>query len=74
MRTPRDGVLPASDRLQIVALDVTNPESIANAVHTAGPIDVLVNNAGIGAVGAFEATPWRPRESCSTPTPSASWR
>ncbi|WP_111511281.1 SDR family oxidoreductase [Mycobacterium kyogaense] len=57
MRTPRQDVLPSSDRLQIVALDVTDPDSIANAMQTAGPIDVLVNNAGIGAVGAFEATP-----------------
>jgi len=57
MRTPRDGVLPRSGRLQVLALDVTDPESVATAVRSAGPIDVLVNNAGIGAVGAFEATP-----------------
>jgi short-subunit dehydrogenase len=36
---------------------VTRPESIASAVEASGPIDVLVNNAGIGLVGAFEATP-----------------
>ncbi len=41
----------------MLALDVTDPESIAATVQSAGPIDVLVNNAGIGAVGAFEATP-----------------
>jgi short-subunit dehydrogenase len=40
-----------------LALDVTKSESIAAAIKTAGPIDVLVNNAGIGVVGAFEATP-----------------
>jgi len=57
MRTPREDLLPASDRLRVLALDVTRPESIAAAVRAAGPIDVLVNNAGIGAVGAFEATP-----------------
>ncbi|PRC41724.1 short-chain dehydrogenase/reductase, partial [Mycobacterium sp. ITM-2017-0098] len=57
MRTPREDVLPTSDRLKVLALDVTNPGSIAEAVRAAGPIDVLVNNAGIGAVGAFEATP-----------------
>ena len=57
MRTPRADVLPISDRLRVVALDVTKPESIAAAIESAGPIDVLVNNAGIGAVGAFEATP-----------------
>jgi NAD(P)-dependent dehydrogenase (short-subunit alcohol dehydrogenase family) len=57
MRTPHEGVLPRSPSLRIVSLDVTNQESIAAAVEAAGPIDVLVNNAGIGVVGAFEATP-----------------
>jgi NAD(P)-dependent dehydrogenase (short-subunit alcohol dehydrogenase family) len=57
MRTPREDVLPASPRLRVVALDVTNSDSIAAAIEAAGPIDVLVNNAGIGAVGVFEATP-----------------
>ena len=41
----------------MLALDVTKPESIAAALEASGPIDVLVNNAGIGAIGAFEATP-----------------
>lgn len=56
MRTPREDVLPKSSRMRVIALDVTSPESIAAAVRAAGPIDVLVNNAGIGVVGAFEAT------------------
>src|SRR5688572_7132640 len=57
MRTPREDVLPRSDRLRVIALDVTKPESIAAALEASGPIDVLVNNAGIGLMGAFEATP-----------------
>ncbi|UVK46877.1 SDR family oxidoreductase [Mesorhizobium sp. AR07] len=57
MRTPREDILPRSERLRILPLDVTKEESIAAAVEAAGPIDVLVNNAGIGVVGAFEATP-----------------
>ena len=44
-------------RLRVLPLDVTDEASIAALIETAGPIDVLVNNAGIGAVGAFEVTP-----------------
>ncbi|MCF8481235.1 MAG: SDR family oxidoreductase [Rhodospirillum sp.] len=57
MRGPNADVLPSSENLRILPLDVTSEESIAVAVEAAGPIDVLVNNAGIGVVGAFEATP-----------------
>jgi NAD(P)-dependent dehydrogenase (short-subunit alcohol dehydrogenase family) len=57
MRTPREDVLPRSDRLCVIALDVTRADSVAAAIEASGPIDVLVNNAGIGAMGAFEATP-----------------
>lgn len=57
MRTPRPDLLSASPRMHVIALDVTQPESIAAALKASGPIDVLVNNAGIGVVGAFEATP-----------------
>ena len=57
MRAPRPGDLPESERLRILPLDVTNPASIQAALEASGPIDVLVNNAGIGAIGAFEAMP-----------------
>lgn len=58
MRTPREDVLPRSEHLRVLALDVTDPESIRQAVEAAGPIDVLVNNAGIGGGGApFELMP-----------------
>ena len=57
MRTPRADVLPASDRLRVLALDVTNPQSIRAAVEAAGPIDVLVNNAGFGAASPAELVP-----------------
>ena len=57
MRTPQADVLPHSDRLRVLALDVTNPESIREAVEAAGPIDVLVNNAGFGAASPAELVP-----------------
>jgi NAD(P)-dependent dehydrogenase (short-subunit alcohol dehydrogenase family) len=56
MRTPRADLLPASDRMRVLALDVTNPESITQVVAAAGNIDVLVNNAGFGAPAPIELT------------------
>ncbi|CAB3785592.1 SDR family oxidoreductase [Paraburkholderia fynbosensis] len=57
MRTPRADILPPSERLRVLALDVTNPQSIREAVELAGPIDVLVNNAGFGAASPAELVP-----------------
>jgi NAD(P)-dependent dehydrogenase (short-subunit alcohol dehydrogenase family) len=57
MRTPRPDVLPPAERLRSMALDVKDPQSIRRAVDAAGPIDVLVNNAGIGAMGPAEGMP-----------------
>lgn len=54
MRTPKDDLLPPSERLRILPLDVTDAASIARAVEAAGPIDVLVNNAGVGQVSPLE--------------------
>lgn len=56
MRQPDPARLPTSDRLRVLPLDVTDRASIAEAVSAAGPIDALVNNAGIGWMSAFEAT------------------
>lgn len=54
MRHPRKDLLPASDRLRILPLDVTSRDSIAKAVEAAGAFDVLVNNAGVGQVSPLE--------------------
>lgn len=54
MRTPRSDLLPPSERLRVLALDVTDAQSIRRAVQAAGAIDVLVNNAGFGAPAPFE--------------------
>jgi len=57
MRNPDADRLPRATGLRILPLDVTDGASIAACIDAAGPVDVLVNNAGIGLVGAFEATP-----------------
>jgi len=49
MRAPHAGLLPASDHLRILPLDIADPDSIARALTEAGTVDVLVNNAGFGA-------------------------
>ncbi len=57
MRRPEGSPFAGHDRLRVLPLDVTDAASIAALIEAAGPIDVLVNNAGLGVVGAFEATP-----------------
>lgn len=54
MRQPRTDILPASDNLTILPLDVTDDASVASAIEKAGDIDILVNNAGFGAAVPVE--------------------
>jgi short-subunit dehydrogenase len=42
---------------QTMALDVDSDASVAAALAAAGPVDVLINNAGFGVEGAVEAVP-----------------
>jgi NAD(P)-dependent dehydrogenase (short-subunit alcohol dehydrogenase family) len=56
MRKPQQDLLPASERLRVLPLDVTAPLSVTRAVAEAGPIDVLVNNAGFGVPSPIELT------------------
>ena len=54
MRTPQAHTMPVHDRLQVLALDVTDAASIAQAVAGAGAINALVNNAGVGMLNVLE--------------------
>jgi len=57
----RDFVARHEERAHAVVLDVTDidaiPAAVAEAESKAGPIDVLVNNAGYGHEGIFEESP-----------------
>jgi NAD(P)-dependent dehydrogenase (short-subunit alcohol dehydrogenase family) len=49
-----------ASRLRVRALDVDSDASVEScfaAIHAEGPVDALVNNAGVGGGGAVEETP-----------------
>jgi NADP-dependent 3-hydroxy acid dehydrogenase YdfG len=54
MRNPSPEGLPVSDHLRLLPLDVTDADSIATAIAEAGPLDALVNNAGVGMLNVLE--------------------
>ncbi|QQM30750.1 SDR family oxidoreductase [Martelella lutilitoris] len=56
MRDPKSDQLPVSDKLQVLPLDVTDAKSIERAVAAAGPLDALVNNAGVGMLNVLEGS------------------
>lgn len=54
MRTPQPHLFLAHAGLTVLPLDVTDAQSIAAVVEAAGPIDALINNAGVGMLNVLE--------------------
>lgn len=57
MRSPRENLFPASKRLRVMPLDVADAGSIAALAAATGPVDALVNNAGVGMAAVLETVP-----------------
>lgn len=61
MRSPDPDILSNLENLLCLRLDVTEPASIQQAINQTfqqfNSIDVVVNNAGYGVLGVFEACP-----------------
>lgn len=56
----RDAAAAESLPIDVIELDICNGDSVAAAfaeVHSHGPVDLLVNNAGIGGASPLELTP-----------------
>ncbi|WP_456401528.1 SDR family oxidoreductase [Hydrogenimonas sp.] len=53
-RTPENLSQIAGERIVPIRLDITDPQSVANAVGAIGTLDILVNNAGYGLVSTVE--------------------
>src|SRR5215212_4239553 len=55
--SPLSGPLSSLEGIQKHVLDVTSDDSVARCLAEVGPLDAIVNNAGIGGGGPVEGYP-----------------
>ncbi len=55
--SPLSGPLSGLEGIQTHVLDVTSDDSVARCLKEVGPLDAIVNNAGIGGAGPVEGYP-----------------